>query len=265
MNSTVRLVSYCAAASTSSTRSGPAHLICGRVPVELPIESTKSPHISASVAGNLRGIALTLATVIGTVHFARDSYADVRRPTVQLRSPYARAGNFRTRRKGPLARIIVLALAATPAFAIPLLASGGGQAGGFNYVTTGPCTWIQSYVSGSGSFVMSGVTHSYHGGCVGMSSPNPPAYQWGRPVNGIGVRPTLYRNGNLCTEVVWQLSPNYGQTTHAFTFQWGPGVIPCGGGATFNTRTFGKVIGTDGVYRPNGAGSPWVVSPNAGW
>ena len=104
-----------------------------------------------------------------------------------------------------------------------------------------------------------------------MTTPNPPAYLWGRPVSGIGVRPTLYKNGSLCTEVVWQLNdgvgshPGYGASTIFFSFQWAPGVVPCGAGGTFNTRTFGKVLGTDGVFRPNGAGSPYIVSQTATW
>jgi len=153
-------------------------------------------------------------------------------------------------------RLLVLITAVTPAFAIPALASGGGQNAGFNYTSSGACTYIQSYVSGSNPFVMSGVTQSYNGGCT---------YLWGRPVGGIGVRPTLYRNGSLCTEVQWQLNPSYGQTSWFFTFQWASGVVPCGAGATFNTRTYGKVLGTDGVFRPNGAGSPYIVSLNATW
>jgi hypothetical protein len=155
-------------------------------------------------------------------------------------------------------RTLVVCLSALPALAIPALASGGGQNANYNWTGQDPgCTYIQSYISGSGNFIVSGVTQSWaNAGC---------ASQWGRPAGSIGVLPRLYRNGALCTQPTsgWQFNPSYGQTSWFWSHDWGS-VVPCGAGATFNTRTLGRVH-NGSVWRPNDSGTPYIVSPNATW
>lgn len=155
-------------------------------------------------------------------------------------------------------RFVPVALAALAGVAVPLLASGGGQGAAYNWTGADPgCTYIQSYVSGSGSFVVSGVTQSWaNSGC---------ASQWGRRVGDIGVLPRLYRNGSLCTQPTsgWQFNPTYGQTSWFWSHSWS--TPPCGAGATFQTLTHGRVRNGSNIWRPNTNGTPAVGSPTAGW
>lgn len=160
-------------------------------------------------------------------------------------------------RRRKLLRLGVVTCMAALGVAVPVLASGGGQAAAYNWTGKDPgCTYIQSYVSGSGSFVVSGVTQSWaNANC---------ASQWGRPIGSIGVLPRLYRNGSLCTQPTsgWQTNPTYGATSHFWTHSWAS--PPCGAGATFQTLTHGKVH-NGSVWRPNDDGTPTVGSLTAGW
>jgi hypothetical protein len=164
-----------------------------------------------------------------------------------------------------LRRMCTVALAVSPLLAVPLLASGGGQSGYFNYATSTYCNWLQSYVSGSGQFAASGVTQSYSGNCLGMTTPVPPLALSNRAPNQIGVRWELRRNGAACTAIAW----NYNTTTTSIvakSVQWAPGVVPCGGGASFRTDTFGKVLALNGTgWKPNVDGTPGNPSPVANW
>ena len=95
-------------------------------------------------------------------------------PTELTRPRSARTRQRGARGRITVKRVLLLIIAASPALAIPVLASGGGQNAGFNYTSSGACTYVQSYVSGSNPFVMSGTTQSYNGGCTyTLGTPRP--------------------------------------------------------------------------------------------